>query len=126
MNNALFQQIHKYAEDREIDYISAKVIGEQHGIVWKSEGQLVEFKQVVDNYLKTFEDKNFQLIEMKIKALSGKNTRTTEEAEEMTHYAATEKQMRKPHSKQNVYEEEWWRQGQEEEIKALLLINPSL
>jgi hypothetical protein len=102
MNNALFQQIHKYAEDREIDYISAKVIGEQHGIVWKSEGQLVEFKQVVDNYLKTFEDKNFQLIEMKIKALSGKNTRTTEEAEEMTHYAATEKQMRKPHSKQNV------------------------
>lgn len=102
MNNALFQQIHKYAEDREIDFVAAKVIGEQQGIVWKNEGQLVEFKQVIDTYLKTFEERNFELIEMKIQALSGKNTRTPEEAEEMTSFAATEKQMRKPKSSKNV------------------------
>ena len=102
MNKVLFTQINKYAEDREIDYIAAKVIGEQQGIVWKNENQLVELKQVIDMYLKTFEESRFKLVEMKIKALSGKNTRTSEEAEEMTHYAATEKQMRKPKSKQNV------------------------
>jgi len=102
MNKVLFTQINKYAEDREIDYIAAKVIGEQQGIVWKNENQLVELKQVIDMYLKTFEESRFKLVEMKIKALSGKNTRTSEEAEEMTHYAATEKQMRKPNSKQNV------------------------
>lgn len=102
MNKVLFTQINKYTEDREIDYIAVKVIGEQQGIVWKNEQQLVELKQVIDRYLKTFEEKNFALVEMKIKALSGKNTRTAEEAEELTHFAATEKQMRKPNSKQNI------------------------
>ena len=55
MNRALFEQINKYAEDREIDFTAAKVIGEQQGIVWSNENELVAFKQVVDRYLKTFD-----------------------------------------------------------------------
>ncbi len=102
MNDVLLKQISKYAEDREIDYIAAKVIGEQQGIVWKNEQQLVELKQTIDLYLKTFDMERFELVEMKIKALAGKNTRTTEEAEELTSFAPTEKQVRKPKSSKNV------------------------
>lgn len=69
MNEALLKQISNYAEDREIDYISAKVIGEQQGINWQSEAQLVEFKQTIDLYLKTFDISKFELVEEKIEEL---------------------------------------------------------
>lgn len=114
MDKALLMQISKYAEDREIDYTAATVIGEQQGIVWKNEAQLVEFKQAIDMYLKTFDVQRLELVEATIKKFGGNtkpkvtsigggaNAKTTEEAEELTHYAATEKQIRKPKSKQNV------------------------
>lgn len=63
MNQALLNAIHKYAEDREIDYIAAKVIAEQYGIEFKNESELVEWKQTVDMYLKTFEESKFEDIE---------------------------------------------------------------
>lgn len=102
MNKILLDQISKYAEDREIDYIAAKVIGEQQGIIWKNENQLVELKQAIDLYLQTFDLEKFELVEAKIKALCNKKTKASEEAEELTHFTASEKQMRKPKSKQNV------------------------
>lgn len=84
MDNALLKQIHKYAVDRSIDWTAATVIGEQHGIEWKSEGQLKEFKLVVDTYLKTFDLDNFELIEAKIAELSGK---TVGDSEGFAHFA---------------------------------------
>src|SRR6056297_814913 len=63
MDNQLLAVIHKYAEDREIDWTSAKVIGEQYGRVFKSEDDLREWKQVIDNYLKTFNADDFAKIE---------------------------------------------------------------
>lgn len=63
MNTNLLNTIHKYAEDREIDYLAAKVIAEQSGVTFKSESQLVELKQVIDRYLKTFEECAFENIE---------------------------------------------------------------
>lgn len=63
MNTNLLNTIHKYAEDREIDYLAAKVIAEQCGVSFKSESQLVELKQVIDRYLKTFEERAFENIE---------------------------------------------------------------
>ena len=63
MDDTLLTQISKHAEDREIDYVSATVIGQQQGIVWRDEAQLVEFKQTIDMYLKTFDESYFALIE---------------------------------------------------------------
>jgi len=63
MNNDLLNIIHKYAEDREIDWTAAKIIGEQQGLEFKSESDLLEWKTVVDSYLKTFTESNLQLIE---------------------------------------------------------------
>ena len=63
MNKQLLNTIHKYAEDREIDYIAAKVIAEQHGVEFTAENELVEWKQIVDRYLKTFEESAFEDIE---------------------------------------------------------------
>lgn len=106
MDNALVQQISKYAEDREIDWVAAQVIGQQQGIVWESQEQLIEFKQAIDMYLKTFEVEKLDLVEEKINKFrgfskpkitavyGGANTQDVEAAEELTHYAATERQMR--------------------------------
>jgi len=63
MNEDLLNLIHKYAEDREIDWVAAKIIGEQQGIEFKSENDLLEWKTVVDMYLKTFTEANFDKIE---------------------------------------------------------------
>lgn len=63
MNKNLQSAIHKYAEDREIDYIAAKVIGEQNGLVFKSEKDLVEWKQTIDRYLKTFNQNDWSVVE---------------------------------------------------------------
>ena len=63
MNDQLFSVIHKFAEDREIDYISAKVVGEQFGFEFENESVLVEWKQAIDLYLKTFEQEKFDKIE---------------------------------------------------------------
>lgn len=107
MDKGLLEQISKHADDREIDYVSATIIGEQQGIVWKNEAQLVEFKQAIDMYLKTFELERLDLIEAKIAKFKGvgkpkvegigggANARTSEEAESLTQYAVTPKTLRK-------------------------------
>ncbi len=63
MNENLRNTIHRYAEDREIDYISARVIGEQNGLTFKNEGELSAWKQTIDRYLKTFDSSAWQDIE---------------------------------------------------------------
>lgn len=63
MNKELQTQIHRYAYDREIDYTSARILGEQCGIRFKNVDHLLEFKNIVDNYLKTFNEKDFEIIE---------------------------------------------------------------
>lgn len=63
MDKQLLSVIHKYAEDREIDWTSAKVIGEQYGKVFKSEDDLREWKQLIDNYLGTFNVEDFAKVE---------------------------------------------------------------
>lgn len=63
MNNFLLNAIHKYAEDREIDYIAAQIIGEEYGKKFKSQDDLIEWKQLIDRYLKTFNAKDFEAIE---------------------------------------------------------------
>jgi len=63
MNENLLNLIHKYAEDREIDWMAAKIIGEQQGIKFKDENNLLEWKNTVDRYLKTFSESNFDKIE---------------------------------------------------------------
>ena len=63
MNKELLNAIHKYAEDREIDYMAAKIIAEQYGVEFFAESELVDWKQTVDMYLKTFEEEAFQNIE---------------------------------------------------------------
>ena len=71
MDQNLLNLIHKYAEDREIDWIAAKIIGEQQGLEFKSENDLLEWKNTVDRYLKTFEESDFDKIEETLK--KGKN-----------------------------------------------------
>ena len=63
MNQGLKAQIHRYAENREIDYMSAKNLGIAYGIKFKDEKDLIEFKQLVDRYLKTFNESAFYEIE---------------------------------------------------------------
>jgi len=92
MNKILQEHLHRYAEDREIDYSSAQYLGEQFGIRWKSEKQLVEFKQVIDTYLKTFSPDSFNLVEMKLEELCGtKSRKEGEGSQDITHYAAKTK-----------------------------------
>ena len=70
MNKDLLNAIHKYAEDREIDYMAAKVIAEMYGVEFTAEKELVEWKQVVDRYLKTFEESAFGDIEKWLEDMS--------------------------------------------------------
>ena len=63
MNEGLKAQIHRYAENREIDYMSAKNLGNAYGIEFRSEQELVEFKTIIDNYLKTFNEDAFEDVE---------------------------------------------------------------
>jgi len=96
MNQMLLEQLHRYTEDREIDYSSAQYLGASFGVIWENQQQLVEFKQAIDLYLKTFSAENFAIVESKINVLTGKNTRSTEEAEQLTTYAVEPKTLRKP------------------------------
>lgn len=63
MDKTLQSTIHRYAEDREIDYVSARVLGEQHGLTFKNENDLLEWKKVIDRYLKTFNESDWQAVE---------------------------------------------------------------
>lgn len=63
MNKTLQATIHKYAEDREIDYVSAKNLGESYGLKFKNENDLLEWKQTVDRYLKSFDESAWKAIE---------------------------------------------------------------
>jgi len=63
MDKTLQSTIHRYVENREIDFVSAKVIGEQYGLTFRSENDLLEWKNVVDRYLKTFEESAWEDIE---------------------------------------------------------------
>ncbi len=80
MNKMLLEQLHRYAEDREIDYSSAQYLGEQFGVRWKSQKQLVEFKNAIDYYLKTFDQNNFAIVEGMLNELCGKTSGTGVEA----------------------------------------------
>ena len=78
MNTQLLNAIHRYAEDREIDYKAAQYIGEQFGKRFSSQEELVEWKQLIDRYLKAFETKDFELIE---RALDEKKAKKDDEKE---------------------------------------------
>lgn len=67
MNNDLKRAIHNYAYDREIDYTSAQYIGEQFGMKFGSQSELISWKQAIDVYLKTFSEENLQKVENMIK-----------------------------------------------------------
>ena len=80
MDQNLLNLIHKYAEDREIDWVAAKIIGEQQGLVFKNENELSEWKNVVDRYLKTFNASDFEAIEEACK--KGKKKKEIKESED--------------------------------------------
>lgn len=64
MNKDLVNAIHRYAEDREIDYFAVQSIVESYtGKKITTQKELIEWKQKVDKYLKTFEPKDFESIE---------------------------------------------------------------
>jgi len=63
MDKELQKSIHRYAEDREIDYVSAKMLGEQRGLHFGNENDLMAWKKVVDRYLKTFNESDWNDIE---------------------------------------------------------------
>ena len=66
----LTKAIHRYAEDREIGYLAAQNIVENytnHKITTQKE--MVDWKQLIDKYLKTFEEKDFLKVESKLKEL---------------------------------------------------------
>jgi hypothetical protein len=71
MNQRLIDTIHLYAPDREIDFHSAKYLGETYGLKFNSEKELVEFKAEIDDYLKTFEPEKLKKIEVKLKIVDG-------------------------------------------------------
>lgn len=79
MNKQLLNTIHKYAEDREIEYLAAKIIAEQYGVEFTAEKELVEWKQIVDRYLKSFEESAFEEIETWL-STKGNYSEETEEA----------------------------------------------
>lgn len=83
MDNQLLATIHKYAEDREIDWTSAKVIGEQYGKIFKSEDDLREWKYIIDNYLKTFSADAFQKIEEACKGKKKNKKKATTETKQV-------------------------------------------
>jgi hypothetical protein len=66
MNDGLRSQIHKYAENKEIDYMSAKNLATVYGLKLNSEKELSEWKQKIDRYLKTFNEEAFKEIEKEI------------------------------------------------------------
>lgn len=63
MDQGLKAQIHRYAENREIDYVSARNLGNIYGVSLKNENELREWKQLIDRYLKTFKEDAFYAIE---------------------------------------------------------------
>jgi hypothetical protein len=63
MNKDLQNAIHRYAEDREIDYFSAQYLGKALGMKFGSQQDLIEWKQTIDRYLKTFTETDFAAIE---------------------------------------------------------------
>lgn len=63
MDQGLKTQIHRYAENREIDYVSAKNLGNVYGVSLRNENELREWKQLIDRYLKTFNEDAFFAIE---------------------------------------------------------------
>ncbi|HRZ86105.1 MAG TPA: hypothetical protein P5277_05000 [Candidatus Paceibacterota bacterium] len=89
MDQGLKAQIHRYAENREIDYLSAKNLGNAYGIEFANENELVEFKQTIDRYLKTFEDSAFEAIEEACK--KKKKKKVVEESYDIEAYADDDK-----------------------------------
>ena len=73
MNKDLQTAIHRYAEDREIDYISAQKIAERYGKKITTQKDLIEWKSVIDKYLKTFEQSAWNEIEEEL-GLKEKNS----------------------------------------------------
>jgi len=88
MDQGLKAQIHRYAENREIDYLSAKNLGNAYGIEFANEKELVEFKQTIDKYLKTFQESDFEAIE---EACKKKKVKVVEESYDVEAYADDDK-----------------------------------
>lgn len=63
MNKDLLTAIHRYVEDREIDYVAAQYIGESYGKKFDNQQTLIEWKQLIDKYLKSFQPADFEAIE---------------------------------------------------------------
>jgi hypothetical protein len=82
MNTQLLNAIHRYAEDREIDYKAAQYIGEQFGKRFASQEELIEWKQLIDRYLKAFETKDFEAIELALNLNEKKGKKAEDEEDE--------------------------------------------
>jgi hypothetical protein len=72
MNKDLLNAIHRYAEDREIDYVPAQYLGKAFGINFESQKDLIEWKQAIDRYLKTFDESDFSKVEETLEEMCGK------------------------------------------------------
>ena len=70
MNKDLLNAIHRYVEDREIDYTAAQYIGESYGKKFPDQETLIEWKQLIDKYLKSFQPKDFEAIEEELNMIS--------------------------------------------------------
>jgi hypothetical protein len=111
MNEKLLNAIHRYAEDREIDYKAAQYIGEQFGKRFASQEELIEWKQLVDRYLKAFETKDFELIEKALNEKKGKKKEDEEEEEE----EEDEDEDEDDEDKEEEEEDEDWDEDEDEE-----------
>lgn len=105
-------QLHRFADNREIDYVSAKNLGEMNGMKFKNEGELIEWKKSIDDYLLTFQDEALKKVEEacsnnKKKNKSKNNDKTMPVAEakgeerNYTSYAKDEMEDEKPKKKRN-------------------------
>lgn len=63
MDTNLFNMIHQYAQNREIDYASAKALAEHYGTHFKNMDSLVEFKNIVDTYLQSYNANDYAVVE---------------------------------------------------------------
>ena len=56
--------------NREIDYTAAQYIGESYGKKFPDQKTLVEWKQLIDKYLKSFQPTDFKAIEEELGMIS--------------------------------------------------------
>jgi glutamate racemase len=58
----LKKQLHEFSQDREIDYTSAKELVEALGGKWRAQSELMQYKTMADDYLRTFQQDKFDKV----------------------------------------------------------------